>query len=191
MLRIQSVLAAILGTSLGLVALARDSAVDVVVQGDYTHAGTGWKFPERVAAFERGRVQRFDTRATDVGIGYRATAPGGRINATVFVYPQRGESLLEHLDRVKKQMVGRSNSASCVAWEAMRPVLNGWKYPSGAEVCRLRYGAQRAVSYAVLLDLRDWWALFRITLPSPDSEAMEGTVRELVRQLGSQAIPPP
>src|SRR5437016_6126494 len=51
------------------------------------HAASGINFPQRVAAFQRTRILRYDKAGDDIGANYDSTDRLLRLFGTVYVYP--------------------------------------------------------------------------------------------------------
>jgi hypothetical protein len=79
----------------GPAAARADDPVEVAVEGTWRHEPSGMDFPERIGAFVREKVVRYDEEGRDVGVGYVATIGANGIAATVYVHPSRGGARAE------------------------------------------------------------------------------------------------
>lgn len=88
------------------------------------HAAAGTAFPARVGDFQRTRIVRFDPAGRDISATYEADLPGGRILASVYVYPAppaapdaRQAMCRQHFEGVRQAVVR--------AYSGVRPVSAG------------------------------------------------------------------
>jgi hypothetical protein len=60
----------------------------VAVEGEFVHAPSGMAFPERIGAFQRVDVKRYDAEGRNVSVGYNLARGPFVLIATAYVYPQ-------------------------------------------------------------------------------------------------------
>ena len=59
----------------------------IVVEGVYTHVGSGMTFPITAGEFRRVTIQKFDDEGLEIGAEYALAHPQGSTFAKVYVYP--------------------------------------------------------------------------------------------------------
>lgn len=62
---------------------------DIEAPGPVAHDAAGTSFPERVGAFERIRVTRYDPRSSDLSANYHIVRGSSRLLVTVYIFPPR------------------------------------------------------------------------------------------------------
>jgi hypothetical protein len=69
-------------------AVAASGPFAVTLDGNITHIGSGFSFPNKIGQFQRVMTRQYDTAGRGVSVGYEVDRP--RIAATIYVYPSSG-----------------------------------------------------------------------------------------------------
>ncbi len=78
--------AGLIATTLPVSSARAQGNVVVAPEGVYVHVSE-MAFPPTVGAFIRARIHQYDEAGRDVSVGYEYRTAGGRIAATIYVYP--------------------------------------------------------------------------------------------------------
>ncbi|MHA6720219.1 hypothetical protein ACX40Y_12305 [Sphingomonas sp. RS6] len=111
--------------TLFMAAPAAHAQGDLKVEGDWTHPGTGFVFPERVGGAVRTRVHTYDAEGLDASAGYFIKRRNDVAFFTVYVYPVRqGMDCAATFEDMSR---GVDQSYS----DVQRGAVDRWTSPSG------------------------------------------------------------
>lgn len=99
--------------------------------GTVAHAAAATGFPERVGEFRRTSVTRFDEAGRDISASYNWYPPGGRVLATVYIYPAppaspdaRAGQCRAHFEQVQQAVTSHAEDARVVE-RGVAPAMAG------------------------------------------------------------------
>lgn len=194
----------------GLVGKKDDRAVDLEVEGPWTHP-SGMVFPERAAGFARVSITRFpggednygpelEARVHDegqrpdpgpvplnYGAGYELADGREKLaSVTVYVYPNAGLGLDDHFAQVVADVAGAHRSPpgnrGTVAVEQQGAMANG---RAASWAYREEFGGrEQDLESRALLFLRGaWFVKYRVTYAAGARGRVEAEVDDLLRAL--------
>lgn len=153
----------------------------LAIRGDYTHAKSGFVFPETFGTFERVGVSQFDAEGSDIGVGYDLDDGSVLIALTLYVYPPARTTsgdlvqLSEQFD-LEKAAVSQAHggATSSAAWTPPR-TQNDESNPGHGIAFRYTEqfgGARQTVeSLLYLFEYEGWLVKYRISYPASQAEA--------------------
>jgi hypothetical protein len=161
--------------------------------GTVLHEASGYRFPERVAGFERVGATVFDVQHQQIAIGYDRETPGCRTTATVFLDPAPLFVLATPseaaLGAMKRLILDRAYDARKATVRQVHPAIAGLvedsaaTTPAGGTVLRGRSltfqeGHDTSEMHVFLLST-EWILTYRFTYPRACTDQAAGQLNEL------------
>ena len=146
------------------------------------HALSGFAFPERIGAFRRGPVLRYNNAGDDVSVGYDEDS--AEIVATLYVYPTHGRTL-EAEFAARQHEVSQAHpdaqliSSGNVAVTPKRISAPSASYTFAVEVAG---GEQQLRSELLVAQAGNWFVEYRISYPAENQASAAAKIKTLLQK---------
>jgi hypothetical protein len=172
-------------------------ATPIQVKGTYTHAPSGFIFPDRLGDFQRVSVDRYDSAGNDVGVGYNLELATSPVAFTLYVRPvgraQDGSpaSFEQHLKAELWVIDHYHPGARQIRREPVSTMQDGKSVPG--EMVEFTYSEvfarrdQHVFSQLHLFAFDNWIVKYRITFPVSEEQRARAAVRNLLASLAWRA----
>ncbi len=143
------------------------------------HAASGFSFPARIGAFERGQVIQYTQEGDDVSVGYDEAQSG--IVATLYVYPTRGRSLGEEFSGRQREVNGSYPTVDLVSTgkAQVTPRHQPAMQAIYLLVAELGGKPRKLRSELLVAQAGKWFVEYRISYPAENQAAAQPKVNQL------------
>ena len=168
-------LAAVMCGCVSQTTASRLPVAPVPASGTYTHAPSGFAFPETFEKFRRVSIIRYDDAGNNIGVGYNLDTPEIGVALTLYVRPAaRSESgvllpLSKQFD-IEKYVVAHEHPGARVGPQLTPPKTQNHE-PNDGYAIAFRYSqmfdgyVREVTSLLYLFEYDGWLVKYRITYP--------------------------
>ena len=152
---------------------------------DYVHSFTGFTFPQKVGAFERGRITPFNEAHSDIEVDYDNKPY--TVHLSAYVYPAH-DLLKKHYEQCKADVMQVHPDAKLLEENPMTLDKAGTKYDGfyALFLFRGKFVAntdQDLLSQLIVFQRGDYYVLFRISYAASDKVKAEAEINDFIQQL--------